>query len=65
MEIELCAGITVGKKTARKLNLPVMGKVCNDKMPMRIKGDDGKWRCLRCNKIYVELMYATRIRRVP
>ena len=57
-EIGPCAGVTITEKVAKELGLPVMGEVCNDMMPLRIKGYDGKWRCQKCTKIHNELIFA-------
>jgi len=45
-EIEPCAGIE-----------PLQPGPCKSNIPLRLQGMDGKWRCLRCNRIHMELVY--------
>ncbi len=56
-DIPACEGITVSEKTSAEFRIPRSGGSCGRKTDPMLKGDDDKWRCLHCNKIYVELLY--------
>jgi hypothetical protein len=57
-DVPHCESVTVSEKVSLELKIPQMGGKCRGAPgPMRLKGDDGKWRCLNCNEIYVELLY--------
>lgn len=57
-EIDPCAGVIIDENTARELKLPISDGRCENRMPVRIKGYDDKWRCPGCNAIHAELVFA-------
>ena len=56
-EIGPCEGVRISQADAMRLGVPHKEGKCNNRMPLRIKGFDDRWRCEECNRVHAELVF--------